>query len=86
MANLQNFRFYRDGSVTVSVPRYRVEGQIEGVDPNTGATIVAFDYTGASRLTFPNAVGGYTEAQREALMDLIARYMINIASGGALDQ
>jgi hypothetical protein len=87
MANLQNFSFYRDGSANVgTVPRYRVEGQIEGVNPATGGTIVAQDFTGANRLTFPAIIGTYTEEQRLGLMDLIARYMINVASGGALDQ
>ena len=87
MANLQNFRWYRDGTANVgSVPRYRVEGQVEGVDPATGLYIVTHDFTGANRLTFPGALASYTEEQRERIVDAIARVMISIASGGALDQ
>ena len=54
--------------------------------PNTGAPMVVADFTGVNRLTFPAAIGSYTEEQRQGLVDLIARYMINVASGGLLDQ
>jgi hypothetical protein len=87
MPNLQAFRWYRDGAANVgSVPRYRIEGQVEDVDPNTGLYIITHNFTGANRLTFPGALGAYTEAQRSGLVDLIARYMIETASGGALER
>lgn len=87
MPNLQNFRWYRDGSVNVSsFPRFRIEGQVEDVDPGTGALVVTHDFTGASRLTFPNDVRTWSDADRERLLDAIAMLMIDVASGGALGQ
>ena len=88
MANLQQFRWYRDG--TQGVPgqpaRYRVEGRIEDVDPNTGLYVALFDATGANRLTFPHDVVNWTDDQRNQFMDGVARLMMNIASGGLLDR
>jgi hypothetical protein len=82
MANLQQFSWYRDGTVNVSTfPRFRIEGYIEDVDQETGLYVRLFDYTGANRLTFPNAIASYTDEERERLMRVIAMEMVLIASG-----
>jgi hypothetical protein len=87
MPNLQQFRWYRDG--TQGVPgqpaRYRVEGRIEEVNPNTGLYEALFDFTGANRLTYPHDVINWTDEQRTYFLNGVARLMVNIASGGALE-
>lgn len=88
MANLQAFRWYRDGTQGgLGQPaRYRVEGYIEDVNPATGLYERIFDATGNNRLTYPHTVVlDWTDAQRDQFLEGVARLMMNIASGGLLE-
>jgi hypothetical protein len=55
------------------------------VDPNTGLYVALFDFTGNNRLTYPQDVVNWTDEQRTYFMNGVARLMVNIASGGALE-
>lgn len=82
--NIDNFRWYRDGSVNVnSFPRYRIEGQLIGIDPATGQPTVVQDRTGANRITFPNDVRNFTDVERDYLISTIAMTMLEIVTGTA---
>jgi hypothetical protein len=48
MPNIQDYQIRRDGSVTVSVPRYRITARFEDTDHAQGGYRTTHDWTGSN--------------------------------------
>ncbi len=83
MANLQQFTVVRNGSVNLNnVPRYTITGRLEDINPLTGAfeTIPGGDFV-TTPIIFPAEMSLRTEAEREALIRMIAQVLIEMKAG-----
>lgn len=80
--NLQQFSIVRNGSVNLNnVPRYTISGRLEDVNPETGLYEAIGDFTGANAITFPGELVSRTEDQRTAILNVIARMLIEMKAG-----
>jgi hypothetical protein len=68
-----DFSVTRLSAVTVSLPRWRVEGRI--VD-TSDQTRVLKDFTGANAVTFPSVLGNLTQAQQDEWVERIVHELI----------
>lgn len=83
MANLQQFSIVRNGSITVNnAPRYTITGRLEDVNPATGQyeTLPGADFV-TTPITFPGELANRTEAERTAILNVIARMLIEMKAG-----
>lgn len=83
MANLQQFAITRNGSVNINgFPRFTITGRLEDVNPATGLyeAISGGDFV-ASPITFPGEMANRTEDQRQAILQTIARMLIEMKAG-----
>jgi hypothetical protein len=82
MANLQQFAVTRNGSVTINnFPRYTITGRLEDVNPETGLYEATADFTGANAITFPGELANRTPEQRDAIIMVIARMLVEMKAG-----
>lgn len=78
MADLKNFTVTRGANVQVTIPTYSISGQV--VD-STDQTKVLADFSGANAISFPQILGQASQAQLEALLQLIIRAIITAKTG-----
>lgn len=80
--NLQNFTITRNGSVTINnFPRYTITGQLQDTDPATGLPRIVADFTGANAITFPGEMANRTPEERDFILTMIARLLIEMKGG-----
>jgi len=80
--NLQNFTVVRNGSVNLNqAPRYTITGQLQDTDPATGRPRIVADFTGANAITFPGELANRTAEEREAILLVISRMLIDMKAG-----
>jgi hypothetical protein len=78
MADLIEFTVTRGASIQVTIPQYTISGKV--VDSETQETVLA-DFSGANAIQFPQILGQATQAQLEALLNLIVRAIITAKTG-----
>lgn len=81
---MQAFTIVRNGTVNISnFPRFTITGRLEDVNPATGLyeAIPGGDFTGANAITFPGEMANRTEDQRQAILQIIARMLIEMKAG-----
>lgn len=78
MADLLDFAITPLAAANVNVPRATIEARI--VD-SSDQSIVLADLTGANALTFPGVITTLTPEQRQALIRLVAIWLIRVKAG-----
>lgn len=73
MPDLLDFKLTRLSAVSVTVPRWQVEGRI--VDSATQQDTLA-DFTGANAVVFPTVLGQLTQAKRDEWVQKVVTDLI----------
>ena len=78
MPDLQNYSVVRTGNtINANIPEFAISGQV--CDSQSGAVLA--DFSGANTIRFPQVWATLTQAQRQALVETIARDLIRVVTG-----
>lgn len=78
MPDLQNYSVTRTGNtVTRAIPEFAISGQV--CDSQSGAVLA--DFSGPNAILFPQVWATLTVAQRQQLVEKIARDLITVVTG-----
>ena len=77
MPDLQGYSVTASGNLVGGIREHVISGRV--CDSQSGALLA--DFSGANAIHFPQAVATLTAAQHRALVDLIARFLIQASVG-----
>lgn len=78
MPDLTNYSITRSGNtIAANIPEFVISGQL--VNSQSGALIA--DFSGANAIRFPQVWATLTVAQRQTLIEKIARDLIAVVTG-----
>ena len=73
MPDLLNHKITRLANVSVSLPRWQIEGTL--VDSQTQTQVLA-DFTGANAIVFPQILTTLTVADREEMVQMLVQWVL----------